>query len=180
MGRQVGRASQTRPGRLPEIVAAPRKKRRPSAVLDELKGLYRFMEDQGLELLELDQGPGCRVRLLRRSAYTAAPPQTEPPTPSPASGGPGGSAPSRLKPGEVFIKSPMQGIFYRAASPSSPPFVKEQDEIREGAVLCMIEAMKVFNEVKAEFGLKVVKILVENGKPVKAGQDILLVEKPGA
>lgn len=69
------------------------------------------------------------------------------------------------------------GIFYRASSPSSPPFVRKGEVVKKGQVLCLIEAMKVFNEVKAEFDCTVLDILLENGKPVKAGQEILAVQR---
>jgi acetyl-CoA carboxylase biotin carboxyl carrier protein len=75
------------------------------------------------------------------------------------------------------IKSTMMGIFYRAPSPSSPPFVKEGEMVKPGQILCMIEAMKVFNEIKAEFPCTVLKTLLDNGKPVKSGQDIFLVKR---
>ncbi|PIR16123.1 MAG: acetyl-CoA carboxylase, biotin carboxyl carrier protein, partial [Elusimicrobia bacterium CG11_big_fil_rev_8_21_14_0_20_64_6] len=71
----------------------------------------------------------------------------------------------------------MMGIFYRAPSPSSPPFCKEGDAVKPGHVICMIEAMKVFNEIKAEFPCTIVKCLVENGKPVKSGQDLIIVAR---
>ena len=75
------------------------------------------------------------------------------------------------------IKSSITGIFYRAPSPSSPPFVKEGDTIRTGQVLCIIEAMKVFNEIKAEIDCTIIKVLVENGKPVTANHDLFVMEK---
>jgi acetyl-CoA carboxylase biotin carboxyl carrier protein len=75
------------------------------------------------------------------------------------------------------VKSPITGIFYRAPSPASPPFAKEGDVVAAGKTLCIVEAMKVMNEVKAETGMKIIKILVENGKPITAEQDLFLVEK---
>jgi acetyl-CoA carboxylase biotin carboxyl carrier protein len=75
------------------------------------------------------------------------------------------------------VKSSMMGIFSRAPSPSSPPFAKEGDSVKPGQVLCIIEAMKVFNELKAESAGSVVKVLVENGKPVKAGQDLFWIQR---
>jgi len=71
----------------------------------------------------------------------------------------------------------MMGIFYRASSPSSPPYCKEGDNAKKGQVLFLIEAMKVFNEIRADYDCKVVKILTENGKPVRAGQALVAVEK---
>ncbi|UPT72591.1 MAG: acetyl-CoA carboxylase [Elusimicrobiota bacterium] len=75
------------------------------------------------------------------------------------------------------MKSPMMGIFYRAPSPSSPPFCKDGEQVKAGQVICMIEAMKVFNEIKAEYPCTIVKCLVENGKPVKSGQDLIIVQR---
>ncbi|OGS17634.1 MAG: acetyl-CoA carboxylase, biotin carboxyl carrier protein [Elusimicrobia bacterium RIFOXYA2_FULL_40_6] len=73
------------------------------------------------------------------------------------------------------IKSPLNGVFYRAPSPTSPTYVKEGDMVDPGATLCIVEAMKVMNEIKAEKRSKIVKILVENGKPVNSGQDLFVL-----
>lgn len=76
----------------------------------------------------------------------------------------------------VMIKSPMVGTFYRAPSPDKPPYVEVGDFVEENTVLCIIEAMKLMNEIKAECRGKVAKILVENGQPVEYGQHIFLIE----
>ena len=78
--------------------------------------------------------------------------------------------------GGLTIKAPMMGIFYRAASPSSPPFVKEGDVIKPGQILCMIEAMKVFNEIKAEMSGTIVEVLVENQEAVEFNQPLFLIK----
>ncbi|GHT60072.1 acetyl-CoA carboxylase biotin carboxyl carrier protein subunit [Endomicrobiia bacterium] len=75
------------------------------------------------------------------------------------------------------IKSPITGVFYKSPSPSAPMFVNEGDVIEIGETLCIIEAMKVMNEIKATFKAKIVKILHENGKSVNLGQDLFEVEK---
>lgn len=75
------------------------------------------------------------------------------------------------------ITSPITGVFYRSPSPSSPMFVKEGDVVDVGKTLCIIEAMKVMNEVKATEKIKILKILVENGCPITTGQDLFSVEK---
>ena len=75
------------------------------------------------------------------------------------------------------IKSPIMGVFYRAPSPSSPSFVKEGDVVAPGKTVCIVEAMKVMNEIKTEYKVRIVKILAENGNPVTAGQDLFVVEK---
>jgi acetyl-CoA carboxylase biotin carboxyl carrier protein len=79
--------------------------------------------------------------------------------------------------GSETIKAPMMGIFYRASTASAPPYAKEGDRVAAGQVICMIEAMKVFNEIKADFDCTVLRALVENGKPVKSGQDLFLIKR---
>lgn len=98
------------------------------------------------------------------------------------------AAPALVKPAEVplpvarparstvEIKSPMVGTFYRAPAPDAEPFVKAGDSIAPGQVLCIVEAMKLMNEIEAEISGKIVEILVENGKPVEYNQPLFLVE----
>ena len=76
----------------------------------------------------------------------------------------------------VTIKSPMIGTFYRSASPEKPLFVNVGDEIEQGSVLCIIEAMKLFNEIESEISGRIVKILVDNASPVEYDQPLFLVE----
>lgn len=78
--------------------------------------------------------------------------------------------------GLLAITSPMVGTFYLAASPDSPPYVEEGTDIEQGKVVCIIEAMKLFNEIEAEITGKVVKILVNNGSPVEYGQKLMLIK----
>jgi len=75
------------------------------------------------------------------------------------------------------IKSPITGIFYKSSSPSSPAYVAEGSIVEAGKTVCIIEAMKVMNEIKAPFKAKILKILIENGKTVNSGQDLFEVEK---
>ena len=77
----------------------------------------------------------------------------------------------------VEIVSPMVGTFYRSSNLDTPPFIQEGDTVVEGQVMCIIEAMKLMNEVKAEFKCKVVKILIDNGHAVEYGQPLFLVEQ---
>ncbi|WP_456382296.1 acetyl-CoA carboxylase biotin carboxyl carrier protein [Persephonella sp.] len=74
------------------------------------------------------------------------------------------------------IKSPLVGTFYRAPSPGAPPFVEEGDMVSKGQVLCIIEALKVMNEIESDINGRVVKILVENGQPVEYGQELFYIE----
>ena len=76
----------------------------------------------------------------------------------------------------VTINSPMVGTFYRSPSPDAAPFVKEGDMVAEGKTVCIIEAMKLMNEIKSEVKGKIAKILVENGQPVEFGQPLFVVE----
>lgn len=75
------------------------------------------------------------------------------------------------------IKTPITGVFYRSPSPTSPMFVKEGDVVNAESTLCIIEAMKVMNEIKATEKVKIIKILVENGQSVDSQQDLFVVEK---
>ncbi len=149
-----------------------------SPALAKLKEVYGFMREHELDAVEIDE-PGLKLRLVRRAAPAPAPvpvPVFTAGAPAPQSMAAIEAAPA-LPPGAVAVKASMMGIFYRAATPSSPPFAREGDSVRPGQVLCIIEAMKVFNELKAEFAGTVVKVLTENGKPVKAGQDIFWLQR---
>ena len=76
----------------------------------------------------------------------------------------------------LVIKSPMIGTFYRASNPKSDPFIKEGDLISEGQTLCVIEAMKLFNEIESEVSGKVIKILVDDASPVEYDQDLFVID----
>ena len=75
------------------------------------------------------------------------------------------------------IKSPLMGILFRGASPSAPPFIREGEKVKAGEAICLIEAMKVFNEVKATQNCIIKKVLVDNGQPVKPGDPLFAIEK---
>src|SRR5216683_2984408 len=78
--------------------------------------------------------------------------------------------------GTIAVEAPMVGTFYRASSPDAPPFVNEGDTIKEGQTLCVIEAMKLMNEIDAKLGGRIVKVLVDNAQPVQFGQPLFLLE----
>ena len=78
--------------------------------------------------------------------------------------------------GLIEIKSPIVGTFYRSTSPDKPPFIKIGDEIAKGDVVCIVEAMKLFNEIETEFAGKVVKVMVEDASPVEYDQVLFLIE----
>ena len=76
----------------------------------------------------------------------------------------------------VTVEAPMVGTFYRASSPTADPYVQEGDAVKEGQVLCIIEAMKLMNEIESKVGGRVARILVENGQAVEYGQPLFLVD----
>ena len=76
----------------------------------------------------------------------------------------------------LIIKSPMIGTFYRASNPKSDPFIKEGDIISEGQTICIIEAMKLFNEIESEVSGKVIKILIDDASPVEYDQDLFVID----
>ena len=123
--------------------------------------------------LEVEAG-GMRVRVVRRHAEAAARPSAAaPPT---ALAQPASIAAAEAAAGTVTIEAPMVGTFYRSPSPEAPPFVSEGDTIKEGQTLCVIEAMKLMNEIDAKLGGRIVKVLVDNAQPVQFGQPLFLLE----
>ena len=139
------------------------------------------MCDNGLQVLEFDK-KDYHVRLVRKGAATVpvpVPVYTAGTAPAAGTAAPAATTPAEppMPPNTVALKSPMMGVFYRASTPSSPPFVKEGDTVKPGDVVGLIEAMKVFNDLKVETAGKVVRVFLENGKPVKVGQEILWIER---
>ena len=139
--------------------------------LDKLKKFIKFMDDNNLSELEIEE-EGKRIRLGRNS-------NNQPviiPQP-PAASAPGEEmkeAPPKKSGDE--IKSPMVGTFYRASSPGAKPYCEVGDSVKPGDVVCIIEAMKLMNEIKAEVGGKVMQIPAENGQAVEFGQVLFVVE----
>jgi acetyl-CoA carboxylase biotin carboxyl carrier protein len=122
--------------------------------------------------LEVEAG-GMRVRVVRHHAEAAARPSAAAPPTALAQPAP---AVATEAAGTVTIEAPMVGTFYRAPSPEAPPFVSEGDTIKEGQTLCVIEAMKLMNEIDAKLGGRIVKVLVDNAQPVQFGQPLFLLE----
>lgn len=104
---------------------------------------------------------------------TAAPPSAEA---SPTVSAPSSAAAPEDENKLVTIKSPMIGTFYRSSTPEKPLFVNVGDEVKKGQVICIIEAMKLFNEIESEISGKIVKVLVDNASPVEYDQPLFLVE----
>lgn len=106
-------------------------------------------------------------------APAAAPAVAAPAQPAAA---PAAAAPAAPAANQVTIKSPMIGTFYRSSNPETPSFVEVGDEIKPGKVVCIIEAMKLFNEIESEISGRIVKVLVENATPVEYDQPLFVVE----
>ena len=154
--------------------------------LRKLKKLIDLVQESGIAELEITEGEE-KVRIARGGAVQAAPvvmaapvPATAPaPAPSAAPVAPAASpaaapAADAVPEGKV-IKSPMVGTFYRAPSPEAKPFVAVGDAVKEGQTVCVIEAMKLMNEIEAEWPGVVKAILVENGQPVEYGQALFVI-----
>ena len=116
-----------------------------------------------------------RVTVSSAPVYAAAPAA---PAPAPAAAAPAApaSAPAAATDNLITIKSPMIGTFYRASSPDKPNFVNVGDEIKAGQVVCIIEAMKLFNEIESEISGTIVKVLVNDSTPIEYDQPLFLVE----
>jgi len=151
----------------------------------EIQKLIDFIAQSGLDEVNIETAD-LKIKVKRFAtapvvAYTPAP--VAAPAPAIAPAAPAAAAPTEpavsKEPASsnlITIKSPMIGTFYRASSPETPAFVNIGDEIKPGKVVCVIEAMKLFNEIESEVSGKIVKILVENATPVEFDQPLFLVE----
>jgi len=161
--------------------------------LEFLQSLIRAIDESSLDSVEIERG-GTKIRLAKTPAgslqpvpYAAPAPGPAPQAVSPAPSG-GGEAAASDESGESGgetapadtsgleeITSPMVGTFYRAPAPDAPPYVAVGARIKEGDTLCILEAMKLMNELEAEIGGEIVEICVENAEPVEYGQVLFRV-----
>ena len=153
--------------------------------IKQIQDLIRFVSKSGVNEVSIEQ-EGFKITIKTNQAPTyvnatmpaeyhaAAAPSPSAAAPAPA------AAPAAEAPADtskyITVRSPMIGTFYRSASPEKPIFVNVGDEIKPGSVLCIIEAMKLFNEIESEVSGRVVKILVDNASPVEYDQPLFLVE----
>jgi acetyl-CoA carboxylase biotin carboxyl carrier protein len=148
--------------------------------LRKLKTLIELVESSGIAELEVQEGEE-RVRITRSLPAAAAPvaahlPAAAPaPVPAAAQPVPGAEAPASPTPDGNVVKSPMVGTFYRSASPGAKPFVEVGDTVKEGDALCIIEAMKLMNEIESDKAGVIKAILSENGQPVEFGQPLFVI-----
>ena len=157
-------------------------KPRPDALIDPkvLHDLIEAFHAAGVSDLEVERG-GLRVRLRRQES--GAPAQSQEVT-VPGADQTRGVFPAEGKPsvksdeGLITVTSPIVGIFFRSASPEAEAYVEVGSYVRKGQVLCIVEAMKLMNEIESEYDGRVVEILMENAKPVEFGEPLFLIE-PG-
>jgi acetyl-CoA carboxylase biotin carboxyl carrier protein len=153
--------------------------------LRKLKTLIDLVQQSGIAELEITEGEE-KVRISRGvpnaaahpvpqagTVYVTAPAAAQMPSPEPASGSAPATEPA--EPEGHLVKSPMVGTFYRAAAPDAKPFVDVGDTVKAGDTVCIIEAMKLLNEIEADADGVVKEILVENGQPVEYGQPLFVI-----
>lgn len=143
-----------------------------------LRDFYEIMQKENLDTLEL-KDENSHIRLVRATSVRHMPVVHTAPAARHAAPAAPTAAPSSatvVSDSTPSIKTPLAGVFYRASSPTIAPFVKEGDVVDAGQTLCIVEAMKVMNEIKAESRCKILKILVENSRPVKPGQPLFAIE----
>jgi len=145
--------------------------------LRKLKKLIDLVQESGIAELEITEGEE-KVKIVKggavgaAAAALAAPPPAEP---RPVSGAP--AAPAEPEPAQEghVVKAPMVGTFYRSPSPDAKAFVEVGQAVKEGDTICIIEAMKLMNEIEADASGTVKAILVENGQPVEYGQPLFIL-----
>ena len=141
--------------------------------LDEIRNLIELLKDTDITELHVER-EGSKIKIRREKFFPSF--AATPPVDAPAA--------ERKETGEeaveeqklVTITSPIVGIFHKAPSPEAPPFVEVGSSVRKGQVLCIVEAMKLMNEIESDTDGIVSKILVENGQPVEYGEPLFLIE----
>jgi acetyl-CoA carboxylase biotin carboxyl carrier protein len=150
--------------------------------IKQIQELIRFVAKSGVNEVAIEQ-EDFKITIKTNQAPTVVHATIPAAAPVATTAAPAPAAPAAAEPAKaadtsnyITIKSPMIGTFYRSSSPDKPLFVNVGDEIQPGDVLCIIEAMKLFNEIEAEISGRIVKILVDNASPVEYDQPLFLVE----
>jgi len=142
--------------------------------LNLVKKIIKIVEQSDISELTVQEGE-LKISVSKNSGRQMVSMAAPPPAPvynyNPLAGAPVSND------GYYEIKSPIVGTFYKASAPDADPFVKEGDMVKPGAVLCIVEAMKLMNEIESDVSGKIVKILVENASPVEYNQPLFLIEK---
>jgi acetyl-CoA carboxylase biotin carboxyl carrier protein len=152
--------------------------------ISDLKEILRILEAQDITEFELEQD-GVKLRVCRNSAApapaagkaltTLSPTAAVPPAALLAPAAEAAAPAAQPAENGTLVKSPIVGTFYQAADPNSPPFVSVGDRVKVGQVLCIIEAMKLMNEIEAEVAGEIARIHPENGQPVQYGDPLFTV-----
>ena len=149
--------------------------------LRKLKTLIDLVSDSNVSELEITEAEG-KVRIVKGAPAPVQHYMQQPATPAPQHNPAPAPATVILEPivptapAEHVVKSPMVGTFYLCASPGAKPFVELGDSIKQGETICIVEAMKILNEIEADKSGTVVKILCENGQAVEYGQPLFVIE----
>jgi acetyl-CoA carboxylase biotin carboxyl carrier protein len=148
---------------------------------DEIRKVIALLEEKNLSVFELEI-EGFKVKITRNLPAPAAPPASANSAPASGPSTAGEAAAPLPVPGSEhdetlqMITSPMVGTFYRAPDPTAPPFVDIGDPVKKGQTLCIVEAMKLMNEIESELDGTVVEVFVENAKPVEFGQKLFAIK----
>lgn len=142
-------------------------------VVELTRRLAALLAELGLSEVEIESEE-VRVRVQRSSAPTSVPPAAATLPPAPPADHP--LIADVVSSALVTLEAPMVGTFYRAASPTAEPFVNEGDVVKEGQVLCIIEAMKLMNEIESKVAGRIARILVDNAQAVEYGQPLFLID----
>ena len=143
----------------------------------EIKELLKIFNDSDVAEMEVQRGNN-RLRLRRAEAVrevVVAAPAPAPPPAATSGTGPTSGKPAAAESTDVLVKSPIVGTFYEASAPGTPPFVKVGDHVEPGQILCIIESMKLMNEIEAEVGGILTARLTENGRPVEYGEALFSI-----
>ena len=150
--------------------------------LRKLKTLIDLVSESNVSELEITEAEG-KVRIVKsegvvQQQYVAAPMQVAPMMAAPvaAAAAPVAAAPAAAAVEGHVVKSPMVGTFYRASSPSAKAFVDVGSQVKEGDTICIVEAMKILNEIEADKSGTIVRVLGENGQAVEYGQPLFVIE----
>ncbi len=147
----------------------------------KVKKLIELLEESGIAELEINEGEES-VRISRYSSTAPAPvsyaaaPAAPAPAPAPAAAAADESSDEESLPSGHVVKSPMVGTFYGSSSPGAKPFVNIGDTVAEGETVCIVEAMKILNQIEADASGTIKAILVENAQPVEYGQPLMIIE----
>jgi acetyl-CoA carboxylase biotin carboxyl carrier protein len=148
----------------------------------KVKKLIELLEESGISEIEISEGEES-VRISRYpqagtvSVTTSAPQSAAPPAAAPAAPAPLEAAAPPAPPRGQQVTAPMVGTFYSGPAPGAKPFVEIGTEVKPGDTLCVIEAMKMMNQIESEIAGRVVSILIENGSPVEFGQALFVIEE---